>query len=172
MVYDRSVEGDDYDVLSLFSERYVLIGSEQASLPHELSWAEIADLPLCLLSRDMQNRQTLDGFFRSVDAAPNVVLESNDMRVLLAEAQSGRAFSVMPLSAWPIQHEGAGLRAHPIMPEHAEDVCLVRLRRETQPVLSNAAWQIASGLDFETILNQTEVRSTDGAVRATPRAVQ
>ena len=55
-----SVAGEEYDVLPLFSERYVLIASEQASLPHQLSWPEVADLPLCLLSRDMQNRQTLE----------------------------------------------------------------------------------------------------------------
>lgn len=60
MLYDRSLAGDEYDVLPLFSERYVLVASEQASLPHALGWAEVADLPLCLLSRDMQNRQPMD----------------------------------------------------------------------------------------------------------------
>ena len=89
----------------------------------------------------------------SVEAAPRVVLQTNDLRVLLVECLSGRAFSIMPLSALPTQYEGAGLRAHPIIPEHAEDVCLVRLRRETQPALSQAAWQIASQMDLEEILN-------------------
>lgn len=154
MLYARSVTGEDYDVLPLFSERYVLIASEQAALPHQLDWAEVAELPLCLLSRDMQNRQTLDAIFKSVDATPNVVLETNDMRVLLLESLSGRAFSIMPLSAVPTQHEGAGLRVHAITPEHAEDVCLVRLRREIQPALSDAAWKIAAKFDLEFILNE------------------
>ncbi|WP_454689185.1 LysR substrate-binding domain-containing protein [Achromobacter aloeverae] len=57
ILYDRSVANDgNYDVMPLFSERYVLIASEQASLPHQLDWAEVAQLPLCLLSPDMQNR--------------------------------------------------------------------------------------------------------------------
>ncbi len=155
MLYDRSVADDDYDVLPLFSERYVLIASEQASLPHQLSWVEVAELPLCLLSRDMQNRQTLDEVFRSVNATPNIVLETNAINVLLGEALSGRAFSVMPLSALPAQYDGGGLRAHPITPEHAEDVSLVRLRRETQPALSHAVWKIASNLDLEAILNKS-----------------
>lgn len=153
MLYDRSIAGDGYDVLPLFSERYVLIASEQASLPHQMDWGEVARLPLCLLSRDMQNRQTLDELFKAVEAEPRVVLQTNDLRVLLVECLSGRAFSIMPLSALPTQYEGAGLRAHPIIPEHAEDVCLVRLRRETQPALSQAAWQIASQMDLEEILN-------------------
>ncbi len=154
MLYDRSLAGDDYDVLPLFSEHYVLVASEQASMPHELGWAEVADLPLCLLSRDMQNRQTLEEIFKGVDAKPNVVLETNAMRVLLVECLSGRAFSVMPLSALPTYPEGGGLRIHHIAPEHVEDVCLVRLRREAQPVLSEAAWRIASNLDLEAILNK------------------
>jgi len=153
MLYDRSVANGDYDVLPLFSERYVLIAGEQASLPHQLDWGEVAELPLCLLSRDMQNRQTLDAIFKKLEATPRVVLQTNDLRVLLVECLSGRAFSIMPLSALPTQYEGAGLIAHPIVPEHVEDVCLVRLRRETQPALSQAAWQIASQMDLEEILN-------------------
>jgi len=154
MLYDRSVAGnDDYDMLPLFCERYVLIASEQASLPHQLDWGEVAGLPLCLLSRDMQNRQTLDGIFKALAATPRVVLQTNDLRVLLVECLSGRAFSIMPLSALPTQYEGAGLIAHPIVPEHAEDVCLVRLRREPQPTLSQAAWQIAGQMDLEAMLN-------------------
>lgn len=154
MLYDRSAAGDDYDVLPLFSERYVLITNEHTSLPYTLGWAEVADLPLCLLSRDMHNRQMLDDIFRSVTATPNIVLETNAISILLSEALSGRAFSIMPLSALPTQYQVGGLRAHPITPEHAEDVCLVRPRRETQPALSQAAWQIASNLDLEAIFNK------------------
>lgn len=69
-------------------------------------------------------------------------MENNAIRALLAESLSGRAFSIMPLSALPTQYAGAGIRAHPITPECAEDVRLVRLRRETQPALSKAAWQL------------------------------
>ncbi len=159
VLYDRSVAGDDdYDVLPLFAERYVLIASEQASLPYQLDWAEVGQLPLCLLSQDMQNRQTLNEIFERVEATPRVVLQTNDLRVLLVECLSGRAFSIMPLSALPTQYEGAGLRAHPILPEHAEDVCLVRLRRDVQPALSHAAWQIAGQLDLEAVLNQALVK--------------
>jgi hypothetical protein len=143
-----------YDVLPLFSERYVLVAGEQASLPRQLSWAEVAELPLCLLSRDMQNRQMLDEIFRKLMATPNVVLETNAIPVLLAESLSGRAFSVMPLSALSTQYAAAGIRSHTITPEHAEDVCLVRLRRETQPALSEAAWRLAANLDLQAILDE------------------
>lgn len=156
ILYERSVLNSmDYDAMSLYSERYVLVASAQASLPRQLDWSEVGELPLCLLSPDMQNRQTLNKCFEAVDARPRVVLQSNDIRVLLAECQSGRAFSIMPLSALPAQYEGAGLLAHPITPEHAEDVCLVRLRRDNQPPLSHAAWQIAGQMDLEAVLNHS-----------------
>jgi DNA-binding transcriptional LysR family regulator len=156
ILYERSVLNSmDYDAMSLYSERYVLVASAQASLPRQLDWSEVGELPLCLLSPDMQNRQTLNKCFEAVDAKPRVVLQSNDIRVLLAECQSGRAFSIMPLSALPAQYEGAGLLAHPITPEHAEDVCLVRLRRDNQPPLSHAAWQIAGQMDLEAVLNHS-----------------
>ncbi|WOB76152.1 LysR family transcriptional regulator [Achromobacter xylosoxidans] len=158
ILYARSVaERPDCEAMPLFSERYVLVASEQASLPHHLDWAEVGGLPLCLLSPDMQNRQTLDKCFAAAGVKPRVVLQTNDIRVLLAECLSGRAFSIMPLSALPTQYEGAGLLAHPILPEHGEEVCLVRLRRDKPPALSTAAWQIASQMDLENILNHTLV---------------
>ncbi|QKH37495.1 LysR family transcriptional regulator [Achromobacter pestifer] len=156
ILYERSVlNSADYDAMPLYSERYVLVANEQASLPRQLDWSEVGELPLCLLSPDMQNRQTLNKCFEAVEAKPRVVLQSNDIRVLLAECQSGRAFSILPLSALPALYEGAGLLAHPITPEHAEDICLVRLRRDNQPALSNAAWQIAGQMDLEGVLNHS-----------------
>lgn len=154
LLYDRSVTGKAYDVLPLFSERYVLIAGDQASLPRQLSWSEVAELPLCLLSQDMQNRRMIDDIFRELRVTPHVVLETNANQVLLAESLSGRAFSIMPLSALPTQYAGAGIRAHPITPEHTEDVCLVRLRRETQPALSKVAWKLATNFDLQAILDE------------------
>jgi DNA-binding transcriptional LysR family regulator len=154
LLYDRSVPDDSYDVLPLFSERYVLVAGDQASLPRQLSWAEVSELPLSLLSGDMQNRQMIDEIFRELGVTPNIVLETNAIRVLLAEALSGRAFSIMPLSALPTQYAGAGIRTHAITPEHTEDVCLVRPRHETQPALSEVAWRLAANLDFQAILDE------------------
>jgi DNA-binding transcriptional LysR family regulator len=154
LVYDRSVTDEAYDVLPLFSERYVLVASDQASLPRELSWAEVSELPLCVLSRDMQNRQMIDEIFKNLEVTPNIVVETNVIRVLLAEAASGRAFSIMPLGALPALYPNAGIRTHTITPEHAEDICLVRVRREMQPGWSEAAWRLSANLDLQALLDQ------------------
>ncbi|MCB1377292.1 MAG: LysR family transcriptional regulator [Alphaproteobacteria bacterium] len=154
MLYRSSVTDETYDILPLFTERYVLIASEQTALPRKLSWGEVCDLPLCLLSRGMWNRRVLDDLFEQHQVTPNIVLETNALRVLLAEARSGRAFSIMPLSAISEPIAEAGLIAHPIEPEHAEEVCLVRLRRGAQTALSEAAWKIAGRFDLQPLLEQ------------------
>jgi DNA-binding transcriptional LysR family regulator len=154
LLYDRSVTDDVYDVLPLYSERYVLVAGDQSSLPRELSWAEVAELPLCVLSSEMQNRQTIDEIFRKLGVTPNIVVETNVIRVLLTEALHGRVFSIMPLSAMPTIHAGFGIRTHPITPEHAEDICLVRLKRETPPALLEMAWRLAANLDLQAFFDE------------------
>jgi len=152
LLYDRSVTDDTFDVLPLYAERFVLIASREAALPQHLHWHEVAELPLCLLGKDMQNRQTLDGIFKEFGATPNVVLETNAIEVMLTESRHGRGFSILPFSALPAQYTPA-LRLLPILPERSEEVCLVRLRRETQHALSAVAWQLAGHLDLYTLLN-------------------
>jgi DNA-binding transcriptional LysR family regulator len=154
LLYASSVLQETYETLPIFTERYVLVGSDQASLPRSLNWGELSDLPLCLLSRGMWNRRVLDELFEKYGVTPNIVVETNALRVLLAEAQSGRAFCIMPLSAIPDPLVNSGLIAHPIEPQHEEQVCLVRRRRSTQTALSDAAWKIASRFDLQPLLDQ------------------
>ncbi len=153
LAYDNAVADDTFDIIPLFTERYVLVAGEQASLPRELSWADVAALPLCLLSQDMQNRRMLDELFARNGAKPVVVVESNAIRILIAEALSGRAFSIVPLSALPTPYAGAGLRIHTIIPEHRADVSLIRLKREKQPPITEAAWRLAANIDLQKTLD-------------------
>jgi DNA-binding transcriptional LysR family regulator len=155
LTYDHAIVDDAFDVLPLFCERFVLVAGEQASLPRQLSWAEAADLPLCLLSQYMQNRRLLDEVFARSGAKPNVVLETNAIRILLAESLSGRTFSIMPLSALPTSYAAAGVRIHTLVPEQVADVCLVRLKRETQLPLSDTGWRLAADMDLQDALDES-----------------
>ena len=154
VTYAESVDESSHDAMPLFSERYVLVSGMQASLPPGLDWADVAGLPLCLLSQEMQNRRMLDQVFAVYGVKPLVVVESNALRVLLSETLSGRAFSIMPLSALPPPYVSAGLRIHAIAPEHRAEVSLIRLKRDKQPPLSEAAWRLATGTDLQEILDQ------------------
>ncbi len=83
----------------LYDESYVLI-VPKALAPRESgqsTWAEAARIPLCLLTRDMRNRQFLDEVFKRIDEVPTIVMEASDFTAVLAQVASGHAATIAPL---------------------------------------------------------------------------
>jgi DNA-binding transcriptional LysR family regulator len=154
LLYARSVTSDAFEMLPLFSERYVLVAASQAALPQKLGWAEISKLPLGVLSRGIQSRQMIDKIFKELMLTPNIVFETNSLSVLVWEATNGRVFSVMPHSALPTRYVRGIINTHTIIPMQTEDVCLVRLRRQIQPCLSKESWRLAENLGLQEVLNE------------------
>ncbi len=151
---DAAAANGDCEVLPLFAERYVLVAGEGAELPRNMSWSEVAKLPLCLFDEEMHNRSILDHIFREAGVQPNIVMETNAVEVLHSEVQGGQAVSVMPISALPRYFLEIGVKVHPIHPEQSSKVGLLRLNREAQPPLSNAAWNIAKAFDLQGLLDE------------------
>jgi DNA-binding transcriptional LysR family regulator len=81
----------------LFTEAYCLITRHDTPLAARgsLSWADLSDLPLCLLTPDMQNRRIIDHALvqAGVQAAPR--LESNSLIVLAAHVRAGPWVSIV-----------------------------------------------------------------------------
>jgi DNA-binding transcriptional LysR family regulator len=82
----------------LYHERYRLLTSAEGELGDrdQVTWAEVAQVPLCLLTPDMQNRRIIDGILRRVGTEPSPTLESNSMIVLFSHVRTGRWASIMP----------------------------------------------------------------------------
>jgi DNA-binding transcriptional LysR family regulator len=82
----------------LYHERYRLLTSAEGELGNrdKVTWAEVAQVPLCLLTPDMQNRRIIEGILRSVGTEPSPTLESNSMIVLFSHVRTGRWASIMP----------------------------------------------------------------------------
>src|SRR5262249_46383143 len=84
--------------IPLYQERYRFLTSAQAPLGDrdKVTWAEIGNMPLCLLTTDMQNRRIIDQILRTtgIEAAPT--LQSNSMVVLFSHVRTGRWASIMP----------------------------------------------------------------------------
>src|SRR6195256_6184762 len=57
----------------LYQERYQLLTAADAPLGNRqrVTWAEVSQVPLCLLTPDMQNRRIIDGLLRSAGGAAN-----------------------------------------------------------------------------------------------------
>ncbi len=82
----------------LYHEHYRLLTAADSPLGNrdEVTWAEVGQIPLCLLTPDMQNRRIIDRYLRSAGAEPAPTLESNSMIVLFAHVRTGSWASVMP----------------------------------------------------------------------------
>ena len=80
----------------LYHERYRLLISAERPLGdrQSVTWAEVANIPLCLLTPDMQNRRIIDRRLRAGGAEPAPTLQSNSMVVLFSHVLTGRWASV------------------------------------------------------------------------------
>jgi len=125
----------------LYRERYRLITSLDAPLGDRASvtWAEVAQVPLCLLTPNMQNRRIIEGLLRGAGGNPQPTLESNSMIVLFAHVRTGRWASVMPAKLAETLGLTDTIRAIPIVePEAVHTIGLVVPAREPMTPLNVA----------------------------------
>lgn len=114
--------------IPLYDERYCLLTTRSAPLGDrdKVSWAEIAHIPLCLLTPDMQNRRIIDRLLQQSCAAVVPVLESNSILVLVSHVKTKQWACVLPEKLAAVCGLGEGLAAIPIIqPEEVHKVGLV-----------------------------------------------
>jgi DNA-binding transcriptional LysR family regulator len=124
--------------VELYRETYRLLTAAEGELGRRASvtWAEVGDVPLCLLTPDMQNRRIVDQLLRAAGAHVAPTLESNSMQVLLSHVRTGRWSSVMPTILVETLGIGERVKAIPIVaPDARHVVGLVTPRREPQTPL-------------------------------------
>jgi len=82
----------------LFDERYELLLPKELAgdRAENIAWADAAAFPLCLLTRNMQNRRIVDTAFQTVGAEPNVVMETDALTVSLVQIGNGIAATIAP----------------------------------------------------------------------------
>ena len=140
----------------LYSERYQLItaaGTEFADR-RSVTWAEVADLPLCLLTPDMQNRRIIDQHLAEAGSVARPTLESNSMIVLFSHIRTGKWSSIMPLNLAETFGFAEPIRAIPIIePDASHLVGLVAADRQPHTPLVAAlldeAMTLAGDFDAE-----------------------
>lgn len=136
--------------IPLYREHYRLLTSSDSAYGDRdsVTWAEVSEIPLCLLTPDMQNRRIIDRMLQQAGTTASPMLESNSMIVLYAHVRTGRWASVMPA----VLAETLGLtdkvRSIPIAdPDNGHSIGLVLPVREPMTplaaALSNEAKQLA-----------------------------
>lgn len=125
----------------LYNERYRLLVAADAPLGDrdKVSWADVAQVPLCLLTPDMQNRRIIERLLRDTGMNPNITLESDSMILLYSHVKTGRWASVMPARLAATLGLTDVLRAIPIVePEATHAIGLVAPAREPMTPLTAA----------------------------------
>lgn len=84
--------------IPLYRERYQLLASRNSPLgkQEQVTWRQVSEQPLCLLTPDTQNRQLIESLLQSAGGNPRISLESDSMMVLFAHVKTGSWVSVMP----------------------------------------------------------------------------
>ena len=106
--------------IALYKEHYCLVTEKTNPFAGRMSvsWTEAATVPLCLLTRDMQNRRIIDRNLQKAGADATVMLESNSMIVLFSHIQSERWSSIMPEKLTQIFGLSQDIKTIPIVDEH------------------------------------------------------
>jgi DNA-binding transcriptional LysR family regulator len=124
----------------LYTEFYRLLCAPGTAFADrdKVTWADVAEQPLCLLTSDMQNRRIVNQHLAEAGAAAVPQVESNSTIALIAHVQTGRWASVVPTKLAGLFLAG-GLVAVPIVEPEAEHlVGVVTARRDPQTPLLEA----------------------------------
>lgn len=131
----------DVSTLPLYNERYLLLTTRDG--PHgrneQVTWSQLASLPLCMLTRDTQHRRIIDGVLRtlSIEVAP--AIETDSIVGLASYVRTGAWVSVVPLSFLNEISITGALRAVPIVePKISPTIGLVVSNRyPVQPAIAS-----------------------------------
>ncbi|MFJ5213268.1 LysR substrate-binding domain-containing protein [Streptomyces sp. NPDC088354] len=136
----------------LYEERYVLLtpadgapGPGAGPGPAEkVSWAQVAALPLCLLSPRMRNRRIIDGCFAAEGVTADPAVESDTVAGLYAHLVGGRWSSVISHAWLHMFGVPDGMRVVPLRgPARGPRVGLVVADHEPGSVLGGALLEVA-----------------------------
>jgi DNA-binding transcriptional LysR family regulator len=122
-----------FQVVPLYEEQYVLLVAPESPLAkrERVTWAEAGQVPLCLLTPDMQNRRLIDRHLADAGSPQVPTLESNSLLVLYSHVRNGAWASILPARlAETLDPPG---RLHPIaitQPTVTHKIGLIAHRRE------------------------------------------
>lgn len=125
-----------FQTVPLYAEHYALLVAPDHRLAQrtQISWAEAGQLPLCLLTGDMQNRRIIDRNLAAAGIETPPMLESNSMTMLHVHVRSGLFATIAALGQGERFAPPMELHAIPIVePVVTHEIGLVLKAREPHP---------------------------------------
>jgi DNA-binding transcriptional LysR family regulator len=135
----------------LYRERYVLLthDGEHFGTRQTITWAEAAQLPLCLLTQSMQNRRILDDYFRAAGAQVQPMIETDSLAALWSQVRSGTWSTVVPHTFLLLLGEPVELTALPLVdPIGSHVLGLVASSRDPLTPMTRALLGFAQQVDL------------------------
>lgn len=102
-----------FEALPLYDESYTLV-THHDQARDAVAWADLADMPLGLLTPDMQNRRILDRHLAKAGVVVTPRLESNSTVALISHVEDGTVATVLPMHAASYFAERRGLACTPL----------------------------------------------------------
>lgn len=141
----------------LYRERYLLLTPEDSPLARETTaeWADVAELPLCLLAPVMENRRILDRCFATAGAVAVPMVESDTVSVLYAHVAT-RRWSTIISHAWlHLFGVPSGMRVVPMAQQGDGHVIgLVLADRDPESLLVRALLYVAGTVELRAELDR------------------
>jgi DNA-binding transcriptional LysR family regulator len=137
------------NAIPLYRENYRLLTSADAPLGDRdrVTWGEVGQVPLCLLTPDMQNRRIIDRLLKRTGTSSPPTLESDSMILLFSHVRTGRWASVMPQQLAQTLGLTETIRAIPIVePDEIHQIGLVVPARQTTTPITAALIEEAKRL--------------------------
>ncbi|NRG19476.1 LysR family transcriptional regulator [Rhizobiales bacterium] len=136
----------DVKALPLARERYCLVGAPallgEDTTPAE--WSDLANVPLALMTPDMQNRRILNRAFSDAGIEPNVDFEANSFLAIVSRASAGDVAAILPRAMADMVCIG-GLARRDLADLAVQPVIgLIAARREPLLPLVSALWSRAA----------------------------
>ena len=141
-----------FQTVQLYEERYALLVSPDSPLAarETITWAEAAALPLCLLTKDMQNRRIIDRHLAEQGRVRLPDIESNSMMMLHVHVRSGEWATIAALGAGYRFEPPMQLKAVPLTePTVTHQIGLILKSREPHPPTVSAFLACARRIEKE-----------------------
>jgi DNA-binding transcriptional LysR family regulator len=136
----------------LYRERYFLVTGDRSLFRRRdsVTWAEASEVPLCLLTPDMQNRRIVDAIFHEAGHATVPRVETNSILGIYAHIRGDGMASILTQAALYLLGMPRWLRALPLdAPAARQTIGLVHPEREPQQPVARAFVECVGALDVD-----------------------
>jgi DNA-binding transcriptional LysR family regulator len=133
----------------LYAERYVFVTADPKLFADRsaITWAEVADQPLCLLTPAMQNRRIIDGYLAQAGVAAKPQLESDSMIAIVSHVLMGTCCGILPEKIVSIFEPAGEIRSIPLVePDASQMIGAVAAEREPRTPMIDALLKCAATL--------------------------